>query len=115
MINPVIIILSAALILSVMSVCIINKPKKPIVTGSVLVVLICFVVFTFLIDNAIPTLETGEFPPFICFITMNDKLTYDGLSSSFNTFMYIDIVLIAASLLTLFTEMMLILRKGPTK
>ena len=115
MINPVIIIVGAALILSVLSVCIINKPKKPIVTGTVLVVLICFVVFTYMIDNAITDIEKGGASPFVYFLTMSEKLTYEGLAASFNTFMGFDIALLAGSLLTLFAEMLLILRKGAKK
>ena len=115
MINPVIIIVSAALILSVISVCLINKPQKPVVTGTVLVVLICFVVFTYMIDNAITGFDTDNVSPFVYFLTMSEKLTYDGLAASFNIFMGFDIALIAGSLITLFAEMMLILRKGDKK
>ncbi len=115
MINPIIIIVSAALILSTLSVCIINKPKKPIVTGTVILVLIFFIAFTFIIDNAISTLDTGDANSFVYFLTLSEKLTYDGLADSFNTFMYIDMVLIIAALITLFSEMMLILRKGTKK
>ena len=115
MINPIIIIISAALILSMLSVAVINKPKKPVVTGSVIVVLICFVTFTFMIDRAITTLSTGEPNGFVSFLTMNDQLTYESLAGSFNTFMGFDIALIAASLLTLFVEILIILRKGAKK
>ena len=115
MINPIIITVGAALILSVMSVSIINKPKKPIVTGTVLVVLICFVIFTFMIDNAISTVDTSDAVPFVYFLTMSEKLTYEGLAASFHTFMCFDIVLIAGSLLTLFAEMLFIRRKGAKK
>lgn len=115
MINPIVIIVSAAVILSMLSVAIINKPKKPVVTGSVIVVLIGFVVFTFMIDRSISTLSSGEINRFVCFLTMNDQPTYDSLAESFNTFMGFDIALIAASLITLFIEILLILRKGAVK
>ncbi|MBQ9461981.1 MAG: hypothetical protein IJU51_08740 [Clostridia bacterium] len=115
MINPIVIIVSAAVILSMLSVAIINKPKKPVVTGSVIVVLIGFVIFTFMIDRSISTLSSGEINPFVCFLTMNDRPTYDSLAEAFNTFMCFDVVLIAASLIILFIEIMLILRKGAVK
>ncbi len=115
MINPVTIIAGAALFLSVFAACVINRPKKPVLTGTVIVILVCFVVFTFMIDNAITALNTNENDAFVGFLTMSDKLTYDGLSASFNTFMCFDIALIAASLITLFVEMVIILRKGPNE
>ena len=115
MINPIVIIVSAALILSMLSVAIINKPKKPVVTGSVIVVLIGFVVFTFMIDRSISMLSSGEMIPFVCFLTMNDQPTYDSLAEAFNTFMCFDVALIASSLVSLFIEILIILRKGAVK
>ncbi len=109
--NPVIIIVSAALFLSVAAISIINKPKKPVTTGAVIIILICFVVFTFMIDRSINMLPSGESNSFVCFLTMSDTLTYDGLAESFRIFMYTDIGLIAASLVSLFVEIMLILKK----
>lgn len=115
MINPIIIIVSAALFLSVTAISLINKPKKPFVTGTVIVILICYVVFTLMIDNAITTLSKGETDGFVYFLTMSDTLTYDGLAESFRTFMCMDIVLLGGVLLSLFIEMMLILRKDTEK
>lgn len=115
MINPILIIVGAALILSAVSVSLINKPKKPIVTGTVLLILICFVVFTFLIDSAFRSVGTGEVNEVVYFLTMNETLTYEALAASFNTFMWMDIGLIVASLVTLFVEIMMILRKGSGK
>lgn len=115
MINPIVIIVSAALFLAALAICIINRPKKPVVTGMVILILIGFVFFTFLIDNAITTLNNGSPDAFVCFLTMNDKPGYYDLASSFRTFMLVDMGLIAASLLSLFVEILLILRKGSNK
>ena len=112
MINPIVIIVSAALFLSMTAIALINKPKKPVVTGTVILILIVFVFFTFHIDNAITTLEKNDANGFIYFLTMSDHLTYESLSGSFNTFMCMDIALIAGALLSLFIEILLILRKG---
>ena len=68
MINPIVIIVGAALFLAMLAVCIINKPKKPIVTGTVIIILVCFIVFTFLIDNAILSVKTSIPDSFICFL-----------------------------------------------
>ena len=115
MINPIVIIISAALFLSMTAIAIINKPKKPIVTGTVIVILIGFVVFTFMIDNAITTLDKGAPNSFVYFLTMSDQLTYDSLSASFSTFMSCDIALIVGAFLSLFVEILVILRKGAKK
>ncbi len=115
MINPIIIIVSVALLLAMLTVCIINRPKKPFITGTIIVLLICFVVFTFLIDNAISSTGAGETDGFVSFLTMSDHPSYDDLASSFHTYMLIDIGLIAASLVSLFIEILLILRKSEKK
>ena len=52
---------------------------------------------------------------FFCFLTINDEPTYTSLAESFRVFMCCDIILIAGALLSLFIEMMLILRKGAEK
>ncbi len=115
MINPIIIIISGALFLSVLAIALINKPKKPVVTGTIIVILIAFVIFTLLIDHALGSLDQGEINGFIYFLTMSDQLTYEGLAASFRAFMGCDIALLAGALLSLFAEMMLILRKGTQK
>lgn len=115
MINPIVIIVSAALLLAMLTICIINRPKKPIITGTVIVILICYVVFTFMIDGAISNLNTGEVEGFVQFLTMTEEASYEQLASSFRTYMLVDIGLIAASLLSLFVEIMLILRKDSKK
>ena len=53
MINPIVIIITISIILSVLVICVINKPKRPIITGTVIFVLICYVIMTFILDNAI--------------------------------------------------------------
>ena len=111
MINPIVIIVSAALFLSVMAIALINKPKKPVVTGTIIVILIGYVIFTLMIDNTLSALDKGDPNGFVCFLTMSEHLTYEGLSQSFNTFMYLDIALIIGALLSLFVEILLILRK----
>lgn len=115
MINPIIIITAAALLLAVIAVCIINKPKKPVITGTVILILICFVVFTFVIDNSISALGTKPPNSFVCFLTMNEAPDYEELATSFRTFMTIDMGLIVFSLASLFFEILLILRKDSKK
>lgn len=112
MINPIVIIVTVALFMSVLAVSIINKPKKPIVTAVMIIILMAYVSATFLLDSWIANLNTeSSFDGLVHFIVMNDNPNYDDIESSFRTFMIFDILLIAASLLSLFTEIMIILRK----
>ena len=115
MINPIVIIITISIILSVLVICVINKPKRPIITGTVIFVLICYVIMTFILDNAITGMQVGDINGFISFLVMSYSPSYEALSDSFRTFMTIDISLIIAALATFFSEMLLILRKDYQK
>lgn len=111
MINPIVIIVTAALLLSVLVIYIFNRPQKPIITGTLIFVLICFVLTTWLIDNAISSFSsTHQFMGLVSFVTMLDNPTYTQLEESFDTFMVIDIVLFILSLISLILEAMNILK-----
>lgn len=111
MINPILIIITIALLLSVLVVCILNKPKKPIVTGTLIFLLACFVTITFMIDNVISNLSRESiFLDIVNFVIMTDEPTYVQLSSSFNTFMMIDIALFILSFVSLIIEALNILK-----
>lgn len=105
MINPIVIIVAAAVLMSVLVVCVLNKPKMPVITGALIFILICFVVMTYMIDNAISCAgNSGRFDSFVSFITMSDSMLYTQLEASFRTFMIFDIVLFAVSMLSLGLE-----------
>ncbi len=114
MMNPIVIIVTISLILSVLVVSIINKPKKPIVTGTMIVILICYAALTFLVDMAI-TGGSESYNDLIHFLIMQDTPDYEALSDLFRSFMTADIILIVTALLSLFAEVMLILRKDSRK
>ncbi len=112
MINPVIIIITAAVLVSIICVSVINKPRKPVVTGTLIIILVFFIVSTFMIDNAMYALGTnGNITSFLQFIILNDSPSYSDLESSFGTFMIFDICLIGLSLICMFFEIFIILRK----
>lgn len=50
LINPVVVIAAAAIVLCVFIFCIINKPAKPLFTGTSIVMLIVFLIFTAVIN-----------------------------------------------------------------
>ena len=116
MINPIVIIITISIILSVVVIYVINKPKRPIITGTVIFVLICYVMITFALDSAINGMTANEnLNSFISFLVMSDSPSYEELSDSFKTFMTIDVSLIIVALLSFFGEIMLILRKDYQK
>ena len=116
MINPIVIIITVSVLLSVLIVCVINRPKKPFMTGTMILVLIFYCIVTFVLDNAITGMGIDEnFDGFVNFLVMNASPSYEELADSFKTFMYIDITLIIAALVSLFGEIMLILRKDYRK
>lgn len=116
MMNPIVIIITISLILSVLVICVINKPKKPIITGTVIFILICYVAITFLIDSAITGMGNNDsFNGLVHFLVMNESPSYDDLADSFQAFMKMDISLIVTALISLFMEIMVILRKDSKK
>ena len=93
--NPILIVFSAAVVLSALSIALINKPRIPVVAGSFLLVLIFFVVTTF-----------------FRFVVMKDRPTYEDLETAFSIFSYVDIGLFLASLFAMFTETLTILHQN---
>lgn len=113
MINPVLIIAGVATILIAAVISILNHPRFPLTAGAFILVLIFFLVTTFLLDSAICDLgKTDAMSDFIKFTVLKDNPNYDDLADSFRTFMYIDMGLFAGSLIAMFTEALVILRKN---
>ena len=111
--NPILIVFSAAVVLSALSIALINKPRIPVVAGSFVLVLIFFVVTTFFIDNAISDMiSSNELSGFVRFVVMKDRPTYEDLETAFSIFSYVDIGLFLASLFAMFTETFTILHQN---
>ena len=111
--NPILIVISAAVVLSALSIALINKPKVPVVAGAMIIVLIFFVLTTFFIDNAITDMvSSNELSGFVRFVVMKDRPTYEDLEVSFSTYSYVDIGLFLGSLLAMFIETMTILHNN---
>ena len=116
MINPIVIIIAISVILSMLAVCIINKPRKPLMTAAMILIFIFYLSVTFIIDNAITSTEMNEqFGSFVKFLVMSDTPSYDELAESFGTFMKLDILLVIVTLVSMFTEIVLIFRKESRK
>ncbi len=104
-------IVLAAIVLSVAALYIFLRPKKPILTGISLLVLILFVVFTVMIDNAISGADMMNDieKTIVSFVTAVDIEDTRSLESSFNIFAYFDIGIFAFTFVIMFIEFRTIL------
>lgn len=111
MINPIVIIILAAYILSFLVLRVVVKPKKPIFTGALLLILILFVVLTSMIDTAIYGSELmSDFEKyFVSFVTSTEIYDTLKLESSFRIFAWIDVALFSVTIVSMYVELRAIL------
>lgn len=116
MINPILIIAAGALFCSMLTVSIINKPKIPLVTASLIFIFISYIIITFMLDGAIVSFSAKEnLSEFIQFVVLNPAPKYTELEESFHTLSVIDIIVFFLSIISLLLEAMIILRKDSKK
>ena len=111
MINPIVIIILSSYILSFLVLRIVVKPKKPIFTGALLVMLILFVIVTSMIDTSIYGSELmSDFEKsMVSFVTSTRIQDTVKLESSFRIFAWIDIGLFAVTIISMYVELRAIL------
>ena len=111
MINPIVVIILSAYILSFLVLRIVVKPKKPIFTGALLAMLILFVIVTSMIDTSIYGSELmSDFEKsMISFVTSTRIQDTVKLESSFRIFAWIDIGLFAVTIISMYVELRAIL------
>lgn len=111
MINPIVVIILSAYILSFLVLRIVVKPKKPIFTGALLVMLILFVIVTSMIDTSIYGSELmSDFEKsMVSFVTSTRIQDTVKLESSFRIFAWIDIGLFAVTIISMCVELRAIL------
>jgi len=111
LINPIIVIILSAYILSFLVLRIVVKPKKPIFTGALLVMLILFVIVTSMIDTSIYGSELmSDFEKsMVSFVTSTRIQDTVKLESSFRIFAWIDIGLFAVTIISMYVELRAIL------
>lgn len=111
MINPIVVIILSAYILSFLVLRIVVKPKKPIFTGALLVMLILFVIVTSMIDTSIYGSELmSDFEKsMVSFVTSTRIQDTVKLESSFRIFAWIDIGLFAVTIISMYIELRAIL------
>lgn len=111
MINPIVVIILSAYILSFLVLRIVVKPKKPIFTGALLIMLILFVIVTSMIDTSIYGSELmSDFEKsMVSFVTSTRIQDTVKLESSFRIFAWIDIGLFAVTIISMYVELRAIL------
>lgn len=111
MINPIVVIILSAYILSFLVLRIVVKPKKPIFTGALLAMLILFVIVTSMIDTSIYGSELmSDFEKsMVSFVTSTRIQDTVKLESSFRIFAWIDIGLFAVTIISMYVELRAIL------
>jgi hypothetical protein len=111
LINPIVVIILSAYILSFLVLRIVVKPKKPIFTGALLVMLILFVIVTSMIDTSIYGSELmSDFEKsMVSFVTSTRIQDTVKLESSFRIFAWIDIGLFAVTIISMYIELRAIL------
>lgn len=111
MINPIVVIILSAYILSFLVLRIVVKPKKPIFTGALLVMLILFVIVTSMIVTSIYGSELmSDFEKsMVSFVTSTRIQDTVKLESSFRIFAWIDIGLFAVTIISMYVELRAIL------
>lgn len=111
MINPIVVIILSAYILSFLVLRIVVKPKKPIFTGALLAMLILFVIVTSMIDTSIYGSELmSDFEKsMVSFVTSTRVQDTVKLESSFRIFAWIDIGLFAVTIISMYVELRAIL------
>ena len=111
--NPEIIIGAAALILSAFVIAVLNKLRVPIVASAFIIVLIFFVISTYLIDSALSsTTISDQLGGFVSFLVMKNSPSVEELEFSFKVFMFTDIGIFASCVVSMLIEAMVILRKN---
>lgn len=109
LINPVLVIAAAAVILCIFIFCIINKPAKPLFTGTSIVMLIVFLIFTAVINLSLSSSSGDSGIANVAnavtgFLTGQSGPTSIQLEQSFQIFAYIDIGLILTCVLSMIIE-----------
>lgn len=121
-ISPVILIVCAAILLSACIFCLVNRPRKPIFTGVLIVLLLSFAFMTLAVNMQLSSPGASNFasPTFIAavvsFITLSPMPTQQQLNDAFSLLAKIDIGLILAIIISMFFEVKSLLKQNkPSK
>lgn len=119
-VNLVFLFAAGAVLALALVFCLVNKPKKPLFTGTTLIILIIFLLSTELINMGLSTptiisLPQGFVNAMVGFLTAQNSPNTVTLEQAFNIYMYIDIGLIALCIISLIVEVRSIFTLTPKK
>lgn len=113
MINPILLIAAAAVFLSAVVVTVLNKPRFPLIAGSLIIILIFFVLSTYILDSAIGSASAADgLSGIVNLLVIGQDMSYARLEEVFRTFEIIDMGLFVGALVSMFLEALYILRKN---
>lgn len=119
-VNLVFFIAAAAVLALVLVFCLVNKPKKPLFTGTTLIILLIFLLATEMINMGLSTPTITALPQdfvnaLVGFLTASNAPTTAMLEQAFNVYMYIDISLMIICVVSLIIEVRSIFTLAPKK
>ena len=119
-VNLVFLIAAAAVMVLALVFCLVNKPKKPLFTGTSIIVLLIFILATEMINMGLSTPTLFSLPQefvsaMVGFLTGHSSPTTAQLEQAFRVYMYIDIGLIVGCVVSLIVEVRSIFTIAPKK
>lgn len=119
-VNLVFLIAAAAVMALALVFCLVNKPKKPLFTGTSIIILLIFLLATEMINMGLSTPTLVSLPQefvsaMVGFLTGVASPTAAELEQAFRVYMYIDIGLMVVSVASLIVEVRSIFTIAPKK
>ncbi len=119
-VNLIFLIAAAAILVLAFVFCAVNKPRKPLFTGTTLIILLVFLLATEIINMGLSTptviaLPQGFVSAVSGFLTAQTMPTAAQLEQAFAVYMYIDIALVVICVISLIIEVRSIFTTAPKK
>lgn len=120
LVNPILVVVSLALIVLLLFYCIVHRPKKPLLTLLFIILLVVFISCTFILNNALTPnqgylLSGHHWQRLVPFITWVKHPTLEQCEQSFHAYKIIDICLFVAAIAAMIVEIWTILVKPDKK
>lgn len=97
LINPILVAIAAVVLGFGLAYCLINRPKIPVLTLLLLVILICFLFFTLLLNSVLEPASASnqQFARLITFLVGKSHPTQEQCTQAFHCYQIADIILFA--------------------
>lgn len=103
LINPILVAIAAVVLGFGLAYCLINRPRIPILTLLFLVILICFLFFTLLLNSILESSAPSDpqFGRLVTFLVGKSHPTQEQCAQAFQCYQIADIVLFVGTLLSM--------------